>query len=46
LVQVPIDPATLHALQVPVQAVLQQIPSTQKPLVQSLGQAQAWPVAM
>jgi len=29
--QVPTEPATLHAMQVPVHAVAQQIPSTQKP---------------
>jgi hypothetical protein len=37
-VQMPGDPWTLHAMQVPVQAVLQQTPSTQKPLWQSLSQ--------
>jgi hypothetical protein len=31
-VQIPGDPWTLHAMHVPVQAVLQQTPSTQKPL--------------
>jgi len=41
--QVPGDPCTSHALQVSVQDVLQQTPSTQNPLAHSPAQPQAWP---
>ncbi len=41
--QTPGEPGVLQALQVSVQALLQQRPSTQKPLAQSPGQAQARP---
>ena len=39
--QVPADASAAHVMQPSVQAVLQQIPSTQKPLAQSLAHAQA-----
>ncbi|WP_248354746.1 hypothetical protein [Anaeromyxobacter oryzae] len=42
-VQVPRAPPASHRVQVPVQAVLQQTPSTQKPLAQAPGAAQASP---
>ncbi len=41
--QVPSAPAALHCSQVPVQAVLQQTPSTQKPLEQVAPAAQVDP---
>ena len=41
--QIPGEPGVLQALQVSVQALLQQRPSTQKPLAQSPGQAHASP---
>jgi hypothetical protein len=41
--QIPGDPCTLHDRQVPVQAVLQQTPSTQNPLWQSPSQPQVSP---
>jgi len=44
-VQVPTEPARLQVVQVPVQALLQQTPPTQKPDWQALGVAQAWPTA-
>jgi hypothetical protein len=43
MVQTPGDPCTLQARQVSLQEVLQQTPSAQKPLWQSLLQAQASP---
>jgi hypothetical protein len=43
-VQVPGDPGTLHPMHVPVQAVLQQTPSTQKPLWQSPSQPHVSPL--
>jgi hypothetical protein len=43
-VQVPTDPVTLQAVQVPVQALLQQKPLTQNPEAQRLAVAQAVPV--
>jgi hypothetical protein len=43
--QVPTLPTAVHVWQVPVQAVLQQTPSTQLPLVQSAFAAQAVPFA-
>ena len=43
MVHIPGDPCTLQALQVSLQEVLQQTPSAQKPLWQSLLQAQASP---
>ena len=39
--QIPGDPGVLHALQVSVQALLQQTPSTQNPLTQSPAQPHA-----
>jgi len=42
--QFPGDPWTLQAIHVPVQAVLQQTPSTQKPLWQSRSQPQVSPI--
>jgi hypothetical protein len=44
--QVPGADVVLHDLQVSVQALLQQTPSTQKPLVQFALQAQAPPLAL
>jgi len=44
-VQVPRDPATLQASQAPVQLVLQQYPSTQRPLEHSAAAEQVWPLA-
>jgi hypothetical protein len=41
--QMPGEPGVLQALQASVQALLQQTPSTQKPLAQSPGQPQASP---
>ena len=41
---VPADSSAVHVIQPAVQAVLQQTPSTQKPLAQSPAQAQAWPL--
>ena len=42
---VPSEPDALHVMQPPVQALLQQTPSTQNPLEQSAAQEQAWPAA-
>ncbi len=44
--QTPGAEAVLHDLQVSVQALLQQTPSTQKPLVQSASQPQSAPLVM
>ena len=41
--QVPTAPGSVHAVQVPVQALLQQTPLTQKPDRQALPVAQGWP---
>lgn len=43
--QVPMVAARLQAVQLPVQALLQQVPSAQKPLVQSAPFWQVWPLA-
>src|SRR5580693_1094101 len=42
--QVPTDPATSHAMQVPAQALLQQTPLTQNPLAHALPAPQAAPL--
>ena len=44
-VHVPSELDALHVMQPPVQALLQQTPSTQKPLAQSPAHEQAWPTA-
>jgi hypothetical protein len=44
--QIPGAEGVLHDLQVSVQALLQQMPSTQKPLVQSASQPQAAPLVL
>jgi len=44
-VQAPRLPETLQDLQVPLQAVSQQVPSTQRPLLQVADEVQAWPLA-
>jgi hypothetical protein len=44
--QVPADASAVQVMQPSVQAVLQQTPSTQKPLAQSPAQAQGWPVIL
>jgi hypothetical protein len=41
--QVPGDPSAAQVMQAPVQAWLQQTPSAQNPLAQSLAQLHAWP---
>jgi hypothetical protein len=46
VVQVPSVPATSHAWHWPPQALLQQRPSTQKPLPQSLAAEQVWPLSL
>ena len=42
----PADSSAVQVMQPSVQAVLQQTPSTQKPLAQSAAQAQAWPLIL
>ena len=44
-VHVPALPATLHAMQVPLQPALQQTPSTQKPEAHWADSTQVWPLA-
>src|SRR4029079_13713782 len=43
--QIPVEPGTLQAMQVSPQRLLQQTPSTQKPLVQLASQPQVAPLA-